>query len=91
MTSITKALELARDLVAANETAYVMPGSLTLARALLALAPVVEAAERLYDNARKCHDRPYMGCYMSHDTIVSAIGDEIDTYRASTKERPNDE
>jgi hypothetical protein len=57
-------------------------------RARLAVVePLVTAAARLVENARKCHDRPYMGCSMNHDTIENAIGDEVDAALAEESRR----
>jgi len=45
------------------------------------MRPVYEAACGFLDKARKCVDRPYMGCPISHDDVESWLGDAIDAAR----------
>lgn len=52
-----------------------------LARALLAMLPLVRDALRLNERASKCHDRPYMGCPIDHSDIESALYDGIEALR----------
>jgi len=57
-----------------------------LARAVLAMVPVVRDAMSLYDRAQSCVDRPWMGCPIDHSTIDSAFWDSIDKLRAAMEE-----
>jgi hypothetical protein len=72
--------------LAAEEPAIAaLCSALVLADAeLQRLRPVLEAASGLLDKARKCVDRPYVGCPFNHDDVESWIGDAIDAARSKS-------
>lgn len=90
MATREEAVDIAKGIVEAKlGDYYKLSKEHKLASALLALDERVRvleslavAAVRLHERAEKCSDPPYMGCGMNHDDIVSALGDEVDAYKA---------